>query len=122
MHSSLSSEDETETKFPTAHDPPTPTTNPHLNQAFSSELSPPSSQDPPPCHHGALAEDDMMDYTPGQQNGNAVAVGEQAVTRESSRKMEMGDKPGAAWNNPRAQEEYGRAMDNVVDQHFNLRE
>jgi len=69
-----------------------------------------------------LAEDDMMDYTPGQQNGNAAAVGEQVVTREPTRMMETGNKPGAAWNNPRAQEEYARAMESVVDQKFNLRE
>ena len=122
MHSSPSSEDETETMFPTANDPPTPTTKARLIQAFNSELSPPSSQDPPTSHNGAPAEDDMMDYTPGQQNGNAAAVREQTVMREPSRKMEMGDKPGAAWNNPRAQEEYARAMENVVDQKFNLSE
>lgn len=115
MHSSLSSEDETETLFPAAN-------KPHLNQAFSSELSPPSSQDPPTCQNGAPAEDDMMDYTPGQQNGNVAAVGEQTSVRESGRKMEMGDKPGAAWNNPRAHEEYSRAMESVVDPKFNLRE
>lgn len=122
MHSSPSSEDETETMFPTANDPPTPTANAHLNQAFTSELSPPSSQDPPTRHTDAPAEHDMMDYTPAQQNGTAAAVGEHPATRESSRKMEMADKPGAAWNNPRAQEEYARAMESVVDQKFNLRE
>ena len=108
--------------FPAANDPPTPTTNPTLNQAFSSELSPPSSQDPPTGHNGARADDDMMDYTPGQQNGNAPALGEQTIKRESSRKMETGNKPGAAWNNPRAQEECARALESVVDQKFNLRE
>ncbi|MCJ1364097.1 hypothetical protein MMC16_003206 [Acarospora aff. strigata] len=123
MHSSQSSvEDETETMFPTANDPPTPITNPHLDQAFASELSPPTSQDPPDPHNGRPTEHDMMDYTSGLQNGNSRERGEQSSTREAARRADMAHEPGAAWNNPRAQEEYARAMENVVDKNFSLRE
>jgi hypothetical protein len=32
------------------------------------------------------------------------------------------DAPGASWNNQRAQEEFSRALENVVDRDFSLRE
>ncbi len=42
-------------------------------------------------------------------------------TKESGRRMETADRPGAAWDNPRAHEEYMRAMETLVDQKFSLR-
>ncbi|KAI9878775.1 MAG: hypothetical protein M1830_010577 [Pleopsidium flavum] len=124
MHSSPSSaEDETETMFPAANDPPTPTANSLPIHPFNSELSPPTSQDPPNQRNGAATEEDVMDYTSSQQNGNGAAVGEQMVTREAAgRTRDMGKQPGSAWSNTRAAEEYTRAMESVVDQKFSLRE
>lgn len=123
MQSSPSSvEDETEIMFPTAHDTLTPTKTTLATQPFGSELSPPASQDPPSQRNGAMAEDDVMDYTSNQQNGNGGAVVEQSITREVARRArDVERQPGSSWNNPRAAEEYNRAMETVVDQKFNLR-
>lgn len=123
MHTSPSSaEDETETMFPAANDPPTPTPNTLASQPFNSELSPPTSQDPPNQRNGAATEDVVMGYTSSQQNGNGAAVGEKVITREAAgRTRDTEKKPGSAWNNPRAAEEYTRAMEGVVDQKFSLR-
>jgi len=55
-------------------------------------------------------------------NGN----GRQAYFNEPSRPDATdgaGDgKPGSGWKSKRAQEEYHRAMDSIVDRDFNLRE
>ncbi len=64
-------------------------------------------------------EEDPMDYTSDQPITNR---GEQMAMQESGPRMEAADRPGAAWDNPRAHEEYARAMETLVDQNFSLRE
>ena len=90
--------------------------NDHLNAAAPGELSPPRSQDSeePELHTTNMANEEanghpMMDYRDeriagGSGDGQAPA------------------KPGSGWNNKRAQEEYQRAWDTVLDKDFSLRE
>lgn len=116
-----SGEDETETMFPTANDPPTPTLTQQNLHDFNTELSPPTSQEVPSSADKGTRQTDAMDYSVGQRNGADGAKDAPSPTRDAARRMDQRNEPGASWNNLRAQEEYARAMENVVDQGFNLR-
>jgi hypothetical protein len=55
----------------------------------------------------------------------ALAEEELVVMKEPATRQQkdyMKAEPGSAWNNKKAQEDYSRAMDNVVDRDFNLSE
>jgi hypothetical protein len=55
----------------------------------------------------------------------ALAEEEMVVMKEPATRQQkdyMKAEPGSAWNNKKAQEDYSRAMDNVVDRDFNLSE
>jgi len=84
-----------------------------------SELSPPDSQD----HNATVPMGDMMDLTehagageagviePGTEGGGGGVVGGQEEK-----------EPGWGWKNKKAQEDWGRALEMVVDRGFSLRE
>jgi hypothetical protein len=117
--SSFDAEDEADL-FP---DSTTATSNPlvqndHLNAAAPGELSPPRSQgseEPEAAPIGMLNEDTnghpSMDYREEKMAG----------TNGDSRGQDPA-KPGSGWNNKRAQEEFQRAWDTVLDKDFSLRE
>ena len=87
----------------------TPTRQVHASTAAAaaSELSPPGSQptltDPIP-NLATFGGVEALKYSDSIQQGNGQPF----------------DVPVAAWKGKRAQEEYQRAMDNVIDQNFNL--
>ncbi|KAA6410840.1 MAG: hypothetical protein FRX48_05150 [Lasallia pustulata] len=123
MRSSSSSDaDDTEIMFPTANDPPTPQSNPRLVPFPTSELSPPTSQDPPDQNGGGLPPEDLMDLSGGQDLLNRIGMDEDLVARGAGLKDEDMRQAGWAWNNKKARDEYARAMEQVVDKGFNLRE
>jgi len=106
--------------------PLTPQNN-HLNALAPGELSPPRSQSqvqsqlpiqPPPRN----TTTDEQDWESTMANGNS----RQTYYQEGSARDvpdAVGDgKPGSGWKSKRAQEEYHRAMDSIVDRDFNLRE
>ena len=122
MRSSSSSDaDDTETMFPTANDPPNPHNNPMLAPFQTSELSPPTSQDPPDQNGGVVPSEDLMDLTGGQDLLNRNGMDEELVTRGGTLKDQEMREPGWAWNNKKAREDCSRAMEQVVDKNFNLR-
>lgn len=122
MRSSSSSDaDDTETMFPTANDPPTPQNNPMLVPFQTSELSPPTSQDPPDQNGVSLPSEDPMDLSGGQDSLNRNGIDEDVVARGVGLTEEEIRQPGWVWNNKKARDEYARAMDQVVDKSFNLR-
>ena len=77
----------------------TPTNNKDQSHFAGSELSPPGSQTQPASEPSGTA---------GQGWDVAADVGNED------------DKPGASWLNKRAEEEYQRAMEFVVDKDFSL--
>jgi len=108
--------------FPSTNDPSTPTQDLRPS-APSPELSPPMSQDQPgdaSAPSGLQAEDPMT--------SNALVVGGEAERPVNGTKGarpfkdDEQDQPGGKWKNKRAQDEYSRAMESVVDKDFNLRE
>ncbi|KAJ9198994.1 hypothetical protein DTO166G4_7325 [Paecilomyces variotii] len=73
---------------------------------FNSELSPPGSQ--------------KASEPAARPGGMTFTTGSEAVDRKGDSKTT--EKPGASWMNKRAEEEYQRALENVVDRDFSLRE
>ena len=62
-----------------------------------------------------------MDLSGGQDLLNRDGMDEDPVARGANLKDEEMRQPGWAWNNKKARDEYGRAMEQVVDKSFNLR-
>ena len=118
MHSSSSSDSESEAMFPSANDPTTPQNNGVFTQLRQTELSPPSSQDAP--HQNGVLED-VMDVTDVQGFGEAGDSLQPTTGRAHGEGQEAEKAPGFAWSNPRAREEFSRAMDSVMEKDFNLR-
>ena len=90
--------------------PLTPQNN-HLNAAAPGELSPPQSQSTSQAVPGITA------------NGTAEGVDRffaESDTMGAPQPAE--DAPGAGWKSKRAQEEYQRAMETVVDRDFSLKQ
>lgn len=136
MRTSSSDEDEVDTLFPTANDPTDPQDQPRAS-TFMSELSPPASQDPPNDPGWTDYQPDDMDVTeshggPGsdvfQKHVDPADVFGSSGQVQSSLKDDFeirGDAehaPGYAWTNKKAREEYQRALEQVVDRGFSLRE
>lgn len=86
---------------------PTRQVHPSTAAAAASELSPPGSQ---PTH-----TDPIPNLAPF---GGVEALKDSDSIQQGS--AQPFDVPVAAWKGKRAQEEYQRAMDNVIDQNFNL--
>jgi hypothetical protein len=121
MHSSPTSSFDAEDEADLFPDSTTTTTEPHLqndhlNAAAPGELSPPRSQgseEPETVAIPTMMDEDTnghqsMDYREEKMNG--VGRGQDSA------------KPGSGWNNKRAQEEYAKAWDAVLDKDFTLRE
>ncbi|KAH8697568.1 hypothetical protein BGW36DRAFT_296294 [Talaromyces proteolyticus] len=78
-----------------------------------SELSPPGSQTA--SHHGGLG--DATIESPTSAFGKALSVG-----GPDDKSSNTQAKEPTAWSSQRAQEEYGRALESVVDRDFSLKE
>ena len=118
MHSSSSSDNESEAMFPSANDPTTPQDNAIFAELRQAELSPPSSQDAP--HQNGILED-AMDVTDVQGFSEAGRNVQFATGRSHGEAQEVEKEPGFAWSNPRAREEFSRSMESVQDKDFSLR-
>ncbi|MCJ1401889.1 hypothetical protein MMC11_005106 [Xylographa trunciseda] len=121
---SSDSENESDSMFPSANDPPTPqnlSAN-ALAQLRSSQLSPPNSQDPFNTS-GNMPQEDLMDMSE-QQAGElfSTGLGNAKAILSNEEQMDLEKEPGWAWKNNKAIDEYERAMDHVLDKNFNLRE
>lgn len=108
--------------FPATNDPSTPTQDPRRS-APSPEPSPPTSQDPPLSGDGDAAmnlgseEPAMGAMFGGTGEGDRSINGTQMLRGKGDER----NIPGGTWKNKRAQEEYQRAMEAVIDKDFNLR-
>lgn len=135
MRSSSSDEEESDPLFPTANES-TNTLNLPPPTAFASELSPPTSQDPPDQNGIEDFHDDSMDLEPnrtprgtglkeveGHPSGayEISSVEQYGLADEHGRGGEEEQEPGYAWNNKKARDEYHKAMEFVVDKNFSLR-
>ncbi|KAJ5088433.1 hypothetical protein N7456_012049 [Penicillium angulare] len=82
----------------------TPTRNPQTSAALASELSPPGSQPQHTTDIPTMTDSTSTELASGQTSGKTA------------------DPPIASWKSKRSQEEYNRAMENVIDKDFNLNE
>lgn len=96
--------------------PDSPT--PQHNVTTHRDLSPPASQSRRPAGTAPSA------YSlPGAvESASAAAAAGQSQSQQQQTREQQQQQPGASWMNPRAQEEYNRALEHVVDQDFNLSE
>lgn len=120
---SSSDEDESEALFPS--DSLSQKQNP-TSSMFTSELSPPASQDAP---DESGFQDEEMDLTGshdaatlnkwvgGPKDSLNTIIGKD----EDETKGEE-QEPGYAWNNQKAKDEFHRAWEQVTDKNFSLRE
>ncbi|KAI9369180.1 hypothetical protein BJX61DRAFT_173176 [Aspergillus egyptiacus] len=81
---------------------PTNKANTNPQQFAGSELSPPGSQT--------------------QQTAGMSDLGKGSAANQLQEGAEAAQQPGASWMNKRAEEEYQRAMEYVIDQDFSLDE
>ncbi|MCJ1420888.1 hypothetical protein MMC32_007247 [Xylographa parallela] len=121
---SSDSGNESDSMFPSASDPPTPQ-NPSTNtleNLRSSQLSPPNSQDPFAMDRNIVQEDlmDMSEQQLGEQSSAGLGTLRGGPSNEEQKEAEK--EPGWAWKNKKAMDEYQRAMEQVLDKNFNLRE
>ncbi|KAL2361768.1 hypothetical protein RJZ56_005336 [Blastomyces dermatitidis] len=90
----------------------------------SSELSPPGSQDAAGAVSMKMEYDDTQaDYavvTPSQHNSGDDAAGGDTWDHQSSEISRA--EPGSSWKNKKAEEEYQRVLEMVVDRDFSLKE
>jgi hypothetical protein len=80
----------------------------------ATELSPPGSQTA--SHHESFTS------SLNKLAADRAATSAAAAAAAADGKAPAKEAPGAAWNNQRSQEEYTRALENVVDNDFSLRE
>jgi len=121
---SSDSDNGSDSMFPSANDPPTPQnlSASALAQLRSSQISPPNSQDPFNVN-GNLPQEDLMDMSEHQlgEVSNAGLVNVKGdLSNEEQRDQEK--EPGWSWKNKKAIDDYQRAMEQVLDKSFNLRE
>lgn len=114
-------------KTTTPDRPLTPQNN-HLNALAPGELSPPRSESRSQTQilnqQAANAE---HGHSIANSNENGDANGSQVWATESMGRDNRDDaaadgKPGSGWKSKRAQEDYHRAMESMVDRDFSLRE
>jgi hypothetical protein len=91
----------------------TPTFNP------ISELSPPGSQTA--SHHGGLGEPSTIGSPTASFDQQGRAKTSNPQQQQQQQQQQPKEPSGASWNNQRAQEEYTRALESVVDRDFSLR-
>lgn len=86
-------------------------------QFAGSELSPPGSQTRP--QHGITGQ--AITSSTGGAGVFEKTGDSNAPTDGKAQTAEQKEQPGASWMNQRAQEEYQRALESVVDKDFSLR-
>ena len=129
-----SDEDESETLFPSANDPPLgEDTAP--SSIFSTELSPPASQDPPDPTEWEGVRDENVDIVP--QDAQVMARSKDGEERSGVMHGLNGSlfntpfkadyvpsavehEPGYAWKNAKAADDYFKATEHVTDKNFSL--
>ena len=131
-----SDEDESETLFPSANDPPLGE-DMASSTIFPAELSPPTSQDPPDPTEWEGFQDENLDPIPPDApsmerskdaEGRSGAIhglnGSSSHThfKEGHEQTGADHEPGYAWRNSKAVEEYHKAMEQVTDRGFSLSE
>lgn len=86
------------------------------------ELSPPGSQTA--SHHDSFGgAGNALGSGAGAGASSSFTSAFDKLAGDGSKSGVQGkDAPGASWNNQRAQEEFTRASENVVDREFSLRE
>lgn len=86
------------------------------------ELSPPGSQTA--SHHESFGgAGNALGSASGAGTSSSFTSAFDKLAGDGSKSGAQGkDAPGALWNNQRAQEEFSRALENVVDREFSLRE
>lgn len=87
-----------------------------------SELSPPGSQTA--SHHESFGGGgNTLGSGAGAGASSSFTSAFDKLAGEGNKSGAQGkDAPGASWNNQRAQEEFNRALENVADRDFSLRE
>jgi hypothetical protein len=95
----------------------TPTNNNSLNDSASgfagaSELSPPGSQ--------TQNFSEVTEMAALEKNGPSDFSTQVAGRQQQQQQQQQQRQPGARWMNKRAEEEYQRAMEYIVDKDFNL--
>jgi hypothetical protein len=115
MMSSSESSETSNPQTPTDHQPST-----QAAHFAGTELSPPGSQD-------AASGDSAMAGCGGErresENITSASFGADNIEKEKGAepgRADIRNEPGAAWMNKRAEEEYQRAMEYVVDRDFSL--
>lgn len=124
----LYNDDEDQDLFPSSDRPSTPKNN-HLNATAPGELSPPQSQS---TSQRVVTEPDESVEMGGMASGDGAVAYESANVNGTDGAGEMiggqqngNDKqyvPGSGWKSRKAQEEYQRAAETLVDRDFSLRE
>lgn len=92
-------------------------TEPRDRYVPASELSPPGSQEAPATQTGVAHSTNSPPMSVFDKPSESKII-ETDSTKQS--KHMLNDQPGASWKNQRAQEEYERAWDQVLDKDFNL--
>lgn len=129
-----SSDEDSDTMFPTANEPAPAGPDPALSEPLA---SPPTSQDPPDPI-GVSSQADVMDFTESananiggngfDHPGSGTAGSAGGIQKPQAKmggfggewEMAKEKEPGYAWTNKKARDEYHRAMEQVVDKSFNL--
>ncbi|KKY27024.1 hypothetical protein UCRPC4_g01319 [Phaeomoniella chlamydospora] len=105
---------------------PTTPMNGHLNAQAPGELSPPRSGDAQPSRLIAQSitdpSADMIDEDIEDAQYDSPVEGGLRDRRTANGEGEGGYIPGSGWNNKKAQDEFHRALENVVDQDFSVAE
>lgn len=85
------------------------------------ELSPPGSQTA--SHHESFGgASNVLGSASGAGTSSFTSAFDKLAGDGSKSGAQGKDAPGASWNNQRAQEEFTRALENVVDRDFSLGE
>ncbi len=122
--------DDDQDLFPSSDRPSTPKNN-HLNAIAPGELSPPRSQST--SQQVATEPNDSVEmggmgsgdgaaaYDGANGNGNGTnRAGETTAGQQNGNDKQY--VPGSGWNNRKAQEDYQRAVETLVDRDFSLKQ
>lgn len=119
----LYNEEEDQELFPSSDRPSTPKNN-HLNATAPGELSPPQSKST--TQRVTTGADDTVEMggmgNDGEATFNNVVNGIDGVGGMNGQQSGTGYVPGIGWKTKKANEEYQRAAETLVDRDFSLRE
>lgn len=129
-----SDEDESETLFPSANNPPLGD-GITSSSMFPTELSPPASQGPPDLTEWESVRDENLDIVPQDAPGMARSKdGEErsgathglngslsnTFFKEEYEPSAVEHEPGYAWKNAKATDDYSKATEQVTEKNFSL--